>query len=104
MQIYTRKGSIILDLGTKSWWVVSFTRRPPYTKGNSPQFPLETMLSRFQSQSRRCGEEENLLPLTQIEPRPSSPKHVAIPTEAIPTLAVVNKLHRKHFLRLKEPG
>jgi hypothetical protein len=56
-----RYSSIILYLGTRSRRMVSFTTRPLYPRGKSrSRAGLDT------------GEKEDLLPLSGIEPRPSS--------------------------------
>jgi hypothetical protein len=67
-----RYSSIILDLGTRCRWVVSFTNRPIHPRGNSPQYPLDRGLGGPHSQSGRCGVDKDLLPLPGIELRPSS--------------------------------
>jgi hypothetical protein len=70
-----RCSSTILDLGTRWRWVVSLTPRPLY-----PRYPLDRRLGGPQSRSGRSGEEKNLLPLPEIEPRLSSPVPVAVLT------------------------
>jgi hypothetical protein len=35
-----------LDLGIRQRWVVSFTSRPLYPRGKSPQYPLDRRLGR----------------------------------------------------------
>jgi hypothetical protein len=52
-----------------------------FLRGNSPQYPVDIRLGGPQRRSERRGEEENLLLLPEIEPRPSSPQPVTIPTE-----------------------
>jgi hypothetical protein len=47
---------------------------------HTPQYPLDKGLVGLQWWSGRYGEENNLV-LPEIEPRPSSPLPVAIPTE-----------------------
>jgi hypothetical protein len=47
----------------------------------SPRYPLDRRLAGPQSRSGSYGEEKNLLLLPGIEPRPSSPQPVSIPTE-----------------------
>jgi hypothetical protein len=47
--------------------VISFTPRPLYPQGKSPQYPLDRKLGGLQSRSRCCGVEKNLLPLSGIE-------------------------------------
>jgi len=47
MKAYCRSGGIallILDLGTRWSWVVSFTIRPLYPQGKSPSYPLDRRL------------------------------------------------------------
>jgi hypothetical protein len=43
-------------------WVVSFTPRPLYPRGNSPPFPLDRRLGETQSRSEWRGQEEILDP------------------------------------------
>jgi hypothetical protein len=71
----------ILDLGTRCRRVVSFTPRPLFPRAKSPQYHLDRVLGGPQSRSGRRGIDTNILPLPGIEPRPSSPYPVAIPTE-----------------------
>jgi hypothetical protein len=80
MAIYGRveMKSRILNLGTRWRWVVSFTPQPLYPQVNFLRYPLDR---RFLSRSGRCGVEEDLLLLPGIEPRPSNPQPVPIPTE-----------------------
>jgi hypothetical protein len=61
--------STILDLGTRWRSVVSFKPLPLY-----PRYPLDRRL-------RPDAVEKTLLCMPKIEPRPSSPQPVAIPTE-----------------------
>jgi hypothetical protein len=66
--------STFLDRGTSWRWVVSFTRRPLYTWGNSPRYPLDRRLAEFQSRSELHGEAK-ILDVTEIRtpiPRSSS--------------------------------
>jgi hypothetical protein len=49
-----------------------------------PQYPLDKRLDVLQSRSAHCGVNKNILHLSGIELRPSSPRPVAIPTEIIP--------------------
>jgi hypothetical protein len=74
-----RYSSTIHNLGTRWRWAV-FTPLPLYTRGRCPRYPLDTRPGKPQSWSGRCGEEETV-PLPGIEPGPSSPDRVAIPTE-----------------------
>jgi hypothetical protein len=55
-----------------------------YRRGKSPRYPLDTMLGGPQSQSGRCGEEQNLA-LPGIEPGPSSPSLYRLLTPSSPT-------------------
>jgi hypothetical protein len=75
-----RYSSNFLDLGTRWRRVVSFTPLPLYPRGKRLRYPLDRRLGRPQSRSGRCGEEKKLA-LPAIEPEPSSPYPVAIPTE-----------------------
>jgi hypothetical protein len=61
--------------------VVSFTLRPLYPRHISSPYALDRRLGRPQSLSGSYGEEKNLLPLPEIEPRPSSLQLVTISTE-----------------------
>jgi hypothetical protein len=58
-----------LDLGTSWRWVVSFTPRPFYLRGNSLRYTLDRRLGGPQSQSGWRGEEK-ILDHTGIELRP----------------------------------
>jgi len=44
---------LILDLGTRWRWVVSFTPRPLYPQEKSPWYPLDRSLCGLQSRSGR---------------------------------------------------
>jgi hypothetical protein len=68
-----RYSCTIPDLGTRWRWVVSLTRWRLYHCGKSPWYPLNRTLGGPQSRFWRCGVEKNMLPLTEIEPRLSSP-------------------------------
>jgi hypothetical protein len=57
-----RYSSIILDLGTRWRWVVSFTYRPLYPRGNRPRYLLVRRLGGPQSWSKRCRELKNVTP------------------------------------------
>jgi hypothetical protein len=48
-----------LDPGTNCRWVVSFTPRPLYLRGKSPQYPLDRRLGRPQNQFGKHWEENN---------------------------------------------
>jgi hypothetical protein len=62
--------STILDLGTRWRRAVSFTPHPLYSRGRAP---YTHWLGESQNRSGRCEVEKNLLPLSGIEPWPSSP-------------------------------
>jgi hypothetical protein len=66
-----RCSSTFLDLGTRWRWVVSLTPLPLYLRGESPRYPLDRRLGRFQRRSGRCGEEKKIS-LPGIEPEPFS--------------------------------
>jgi hypothetical protein len=76
-----RYSCIILDLGIRWRSMISFTPLPLYPQGKSPRYPLHDGLAGRQSQSGRCGVEKDCLSLPGIEPRPSIPLLVPIPTE-----------------------
>jgi hypothetical protein len=59
---------LILDLGTRRRWVVSFTPWVLNSWGKSPQYPLDRKLGVPQSQSGCSGEEKNSQLLPGIEP------------------------------------
>jgi hypothetical protein len=65
MRTYWGSGGIaprILDLGIRWRWVVSFTPRPLYPQGKSPQYPLGRTLGGPQSRSGYAkGKEEEML-------------------------------------------
>jgi hypothetical protein len=69
--------------------VVSFTPRLLFPSGKSPLYPLTKRLGGLQSRSERCGIEKNLLLLSGIELRLSSPYPVAILT-ALSQLFLMN--------------
>jgi hypothetical protein len=48
-----------------------------------PRYTLDRKLGRPQSRSERCGVDENLLPLPEIEPRLSIPYPVAVPAHGV---------------------
>jgi hypothetical protein len=50
-----RHNSTILVLGSRWWWVVSFTPRPLYSRGKSPRYPLDRRLGGPQNRSGLCG-------------------------------------------------
>jgi hypothetical protein len=64
-----RYSSIILYLGTRWRWVVSFTTLPLYPRGNSPRYSFDRRLGGLKSQSGCWREEKNLLPIPGTEPR-----------------------------------
>jgi hypothetical protein len=55
-----RYSSIVLDLGTRWRWVVSFTPRPLHPRGKSSLCPLHRRLGAAQSLSEGYGDEKNL--------------------------------------------
>jgi hypothetical protein len=56
-------------LGTSLTWVVSFTPRPPYSRGNSRRYPLNRRLGGSQRVSRRGGKRKFLtLPGMKLRP------------------------------------
>jgi hypothetical protein len=64
-----RIDSHFLDLGTCWMWVVSFTPRPLYPRGKSPQYQLDRRLGGPQSRSGRLG--ENCWPYQGLNSDPS---------------------------------
>jgi hypothetical protein len=62
---------LILDLGIRWRWVVSFMPRPLYPQGKSPWYPLDRRLDGTQSRSGRGGLEKNSQPPSGIEPQNS---------------------------------
>jgi len=64
----------ILNLSPTWMWVVSFTYRSLYSRGNIPRYPLYRRLGGPQSWYGRGGEEKISLSLPGIETRPSSPQ------------------------------
>jgi hypothetical protein len=63
----------ILDLDTRSGWVVRFTPRPLYPRGNSILYPLDRKLGGLQSQSGRGGKENKFsAPTGNRTPEPRS--------------------------------
>jgi hypothetical protein len=76
MKAYWGNGSIvplILDLGSRWRWVVSFTHQPLYSQGKSPRYPLDRRLGGCQSRSEHEGEEKPSQPLLGLKPQSSSP-------------------------------
>jgi hypothetical protein len=72
MKTYWGSGGIaplILDLGTKWMWVVSFTPRPLYRQGKSPWYPLDKRMGGPQSRSGRGSEKKNSQLPPGMEPR-----------------------------------
>jgi hypothetical protein len=58
MKAYWRSGGIsplILNLGTRCWWVVSFTPQPLYPQGKRRWYPLDRRLGGPQSRCGCCG-------------------------------------------------
>jgi hypothetical protein len=64
-----------LDLGISRRWVVSFTLRPLYPRGESPRYPLDRRPGGRQSWSGQRGEQKILDPIGTWTPTPrlSSP-------------------------------
>jgi hypothetical protein len=76
MKAYWGSGGIaplILHLGTRGRWVVSFTPLPLHPRRKNLRYPLHRRVGGPQSRSGRGDEEENSQPLLGIEPRSSSP-------------------------------
>jgi hypothetical protein len=72
MKAYWGSGGIaplILDLGTRWRFVVSFTPRPLYSQGKSPWYPLDRRLGGPQSRSGRGGEDKIPSPCRKSNPR-----------------------------------
>jgi hypothetical protein len=64
--------STLLDLDTKREW--SASRPDRFIPGDiTSGTKLDIMLGRPQSRCGRCGKQKDLLPLSGIEPRSSSP-------------------------------
>jgi hypothetical protein len=61
--------SVILNLGTRWGWVISFLVPVVYPQGKSPWCPLNRGLAGPQLQGDRFGEDKDLLLLPGIEPR-----------------------------------
>ena len=59
---------LILNLGTRHRWAVSFIPRPLYLKGNISWYPLFRRLGRSQTWSGNFGEEDKILALLGIKP------------------------------------
>jgi hypothetical protein len=57
----------ILDLGTSWRWVVSFTPRPLYLRGNRPPYPLDRRFGGPQSRSGRFLEKRKFLNQPRLE-------------------------------------
>jgi hypothetical protein len=56
---------LILNLGTRSTWVVNFTLRP-FTPVKEPQYTLKRRRDRPQNRSGRFNEEKNTRPLRKV--------------------------------------
>jgi hypothetical protein len=72
--------NILLDLGTRWRWVVSFTPQLLYPRGKRPRYALDRRLGGPESWSGRYGERKTF-PLFGFEPWLSSLKPSAVPTE-----------------------
>jgi hypothetical protein len=81
---------LILDLGTRWRWVVSFTPCLLYPQGKSPWYPLGRRLGGPQSRSGHGGEEKNFQPLSGFEPSIIQPVSQCYTAELnrIPALSV----------------
>jgi len=55
------RASVILNLGTRRWWVIKFTPRQLYSRGKNSPIPLNRRMGGFQSQSGRSGGVRNHL-------------------------------------------
>jgi hypothetical protein len=60
----------ILDFSTRKW-VVSFIPQLLYSRGKSPQYPLDRRLGGPQNQSVHSRKEKNYHPPLEIEPQSS---------------------------------
>jgi hypothetical protein len=65
-----RYSSIILEIGSRWRWVVSFRSRPFYLREKIPRYPFNRRLGGPQSRSGLCGEEKSLA-LPGCEPGPT---------------------------------
>jgi hypothetical protein len=63
------KASLVLKLGTRSRWVVSFIQCLLYTRGKSSWYQLSRRLAGPLNQSGCFGEKKNILPLQRIKPQ-----------------------------------
>jgi hypothetical protein len=102
-----------VDLGTRWKWVVSFTARPLYLQGKSPQYPLDRSLDGPQSRSGRGGEKKNSQPPQRIEPyNPDRPacSLLAIPIELsrlllpLPQYVFMERRFIKQWVSLRAHG
>jgi hypothetical protein len=64
--------SIVLNLGSRWKWMISFTPLPNCSRGNSPWYPLDRWLGGTESQSGLYGGDKNLLPLRESNPESSA--------------------------------
>jgi hypothetical protein len=80
---------LILYLGTRWRWVVSFMPRPLYLQGKSPMYPLDRRLGESQSRSGRGGEEKNSQPPPGLEPSIIQPVAQRCITEQLSTLPIL---------------
>jgi hypothetical protein len=83
-----RYRSIILDLGTRWKWVVSFMPRPL-----NPRYPLDRVLGGHQSWSGRWGEEKNLTSFGNRTPAIQPVALQAAPFRALNKFAPLLKHH-----------
>jgi hypothetical protein len=85
--------SIILDLGTRWRWVVTFTPRPHFPRGKIPRYSLDRRLGGPQSRSGRCGGERNLALAGNRTPA-VQPVARRCTDWAVPTPALCHVIHR----------
>jgi hypothetical protein len=76
-----------LDLSTR-WKLSESSLSLSIPHGIFSWYPPHRMLCGLQKRSEGCGVENNILPIPGIEPRPSNPYPVAIPTEISDLLQV----------------
>jgi hypothetical protein len=78
MKAYWGSGSVaplIIDLGTRWSWMVSFRSRPLDRQGKSPWYPLNKELGGPQNRSGRGGEDKNSQSVLGLEP-PNHPVRI----------------------------
>jgi hypothetical protein len=95
---------LILDLGTRWRWVVSFTPRLLYPQGKIPSYPLDRKLGGPQSRAGSGGEKKNSQHLPGLEPPITQPVVQRYTTELSRPLLLLIILHlylwclRKEFI------